>query len=306
MPVLFITNPLSARIMERGSQLEKISTQTGIPHYTLENFADLPQIVDHAVKTNVQHIFIEGGDGTMHGVLTAFLNSRKHFKAFPNFTLIPGGMTNQIAKNVGVKNPSQRKIKTLLKNVSGRAHQCPMLKITSADTPPLYGFLLSTGAVPQVTDYTKTRIHTQGIGGSAAVLGGIVKAVMGKRSDVMWATPLSLKSASQLSTKSGLHLGTLVTTLPGLILRLDPFWGTEDGPLRILYAGGETRHLPRNILGLWCGFKSKDRSADDLYSWNADRLEYDYDGPIVLDGERLDFRAQPFSVDATEPLTFIT
>lgn len=301
MQPLFIVNSLSERVAKKGSCLKDYGKGNGIDVYDLGDFSGLADQIAQAASGNVKQIFIEGGDGTIHGVLSECLRQKNNFKTMPDFALIAGGMTNQIAKNIGLK-PA-----LISQAISGTLTQdaASLLEINSENRPAEYGFLFSTGAVPMVTDYTKSKLHRKGIGGSMAVAGGILKGISGGGSDVMHLTPIKLRSADGVVDKQEQHLGTLLTTLPGLILGLDPFWGTQTGPLRLTYLGEHYSGLYRNVASLWAGRKDKDRSAHDLHSWNVRQLDYTYDGPCVLDGEPLYFTSGKFTVKSSPSLNFI-
>jgi len=136
-----------------------------------------------------------------------------------------------------------------------------------------------------------------------AVIGGILKGVSG---DGELTKPTDIKlniNAETPQELTGPHLGTIVTTLPGLILKLDPFWGDGKRPLRVTYVAGDYQKLVRNVASLWLGNKTKDRRQDGLHSWTADDMAYDYDGPCVLDGELLDL-TKGFKVEPTQPIRF--
>ena len=64
------------------------------------------------------------------------------------------------------------------------------LNVIDSDGPKYAGFLFSTGAMPQITRYTTGELHRKGIGGSAAVLGGIIKGVRGDDETLMQITPI--------------------------------------------------------------------------------------------------------------------
>jgi len=66
-----------------------------------------------------------------------------------------------------------------------------------------------------ITAFTKSKLHKRGIGGSLAVAGGIIRGISGQKSDVLNNTDISLQSGPHDLNET--HLGTLVTTLPGLI-----------------------------------------------------------------------------------------
>ncbi len=309
MTVLFIVNPLSQKVAQKGSVLTEIAKDpkqyfdiAEVSLSLLHTKKGFKPAIDMGVKLTAQHIIIEGGDGSVQGVLTEYLRQRHKFPTPPKFSIVAGGMTNQIAKNIGIKH---RRIATVIKAINTPIQESrnqSLLDVKQGDTHH-YGFLFSSGAVPMITDYTKSKIHRRGIGGSLAVAGGILRGIRGQDGDVLQTTPISLQSERYQFREN--HLGTLVTTLSGLILKLDPFWGSEDAPLRVLYAGENTQNLPKNVLGLWQGRKHKDRAPDGLYSWNTHHLNYHYSGPVILDGETLSFSDANFEITATDPIKFV-
>lgn len=302
---VFIVNSLSETVAKRGSVLSAIAPDMRATLFEGQVFDQLDDIIAATKRGLSDWVFIEGGDGTAHGVLTAFLRAYEG-KPLPRFTLIAGGMTNQVAQVIGVKHRDPDKIKALI-TCGGTGKHYPLLSVVTADDEPDYaGFLFSTGAVPMITNYTQSKLHSRGIGGSLAVLGGIWRGVSGRRSDVMHPTDIALSFDGDLI--SGSHLGTLATTLPSVFKGLDPFWDSAsqaDGRVRMVYADGTCRRLLGNILSLWRGHKTKDRSRDGLRSFAAARIDFTYDGPVVLDGERLSLLKSEFTLTTTRKVTFI-
>lgn len=299
MSRLFIVNPQSARVARKGSTLEIVASETGIPLVRLDSFDLLPNAVTQAAANGVIHVVVEGGDGTVQGVISEFLTQAESFPSFPSFSIVPGGMTNQVAKNIGLKSASSRVVKAALET-SETTIVTPLLEVVDSDGPTYAGFLFSTGAIPQITRYTTGELHRKGIGGSLAVLGGILKGMRGDDKALMKVTPVQIAGVYD-----GPHLGTVVTTLPSLILGIDPFWGDGNGPLRTTWVTGSYRRLARNICGIWIGRKQKDRSADGYYSGRFPALSYQYHGDVVLDGEFLSFPSGKFTVRPTRDVTFL-
>ncbi len=303
MSRLFIVNPHSARVSKKESVLSSLSEQADTPLIQLDPFDKLPDAVVQAAVDGVDHVFIEGGDGTVQGVLSEFLKQAERFETFPSFTIVSGGMTNQVAKNIGLKRSKRRHVKAAL-NTPLKETQTPLLEVVTSDGQSYAGFVFSTGAIPQVTRYTTSELHRKGIGGSLAVLGGILKGMRGDDEALMKVTPLNIHNVFE-----GQHLGTVVTTLPSLILGLDPFWhgttNTTQGPLRTTWVDGKYKHLARNILGIWMGRKHKDRSENGFHSGQYETLDYDYGGDIVLDGEFLSIPSGKFTVRSTRLVTFL-
>lgn len=297
----FVMNTASAKVAKKGALLPTLAETYKAILRDVGDFSDVDRLVKDALAAKAEHIVIEGGDGTVQGILTEFLRQEKA-RNLPLFTLVPGGNTNQVARNIGLSTATPQ---ALAKALSSRREikSAPLLRIKDKAQRKYYGFLFSSGALPQVTDYTKYKLHDRGIGGSLAVIGGILKGATGT-SSITNPTKVKLNiDADGLQKLRGPHLGTIVTTLPGLMLGLDPFWGEGERPLRVTYVAGEYQKLVRHVASLWLGNKSKDRSQDGMYSWTADRLSYRYKGPCVLDGEVLDL-TKGFKIRPTQPIRF--
>lgn len=296
----FVFNAASAKVAKKGALLPKIAKDHDAILRDVGDFSGVDKLVQDALTAKAEHIVIEGGDGTVQGVLTEFLRHEKA-RNLPIFTLVPGGNTNQVARNIGLSAATPQAVAKALSR--GSITKAPLLRIKDKAGRKYYGFLFSSGALPQMTDYTKDNIHERGVGGSLAVIGGILKGVSGD-GELMQPTKVKLNINTGSTQKlRGPHLGTIVTTLPGLMLKLDPFWGEGNRPLRVTYVAGNYQKLVRNVAGLWLGKKNKDRSADGMHSWTADGLKYRYKGPCVMDGELLDL-TKSFKISATRPIRF--
>jgi len=299
----FVFNAASAKVAKKGALLPTLAETHGAVLRDVGDFSDVDSLVQDALAAKAEHIVIEGGDGTVQGILTEFLRHEKA-RNLPVFTIVPGGNTNQVARNIGLSAATPQAVTHALSDDKS-FHHAPLIRIKDKAQRKYYGFLFSSGALPQVTDYTKEKIHDRGIGGSLAVIGGILKGATGT-SEITSPTKIKLNITADGTHKlRGPHLGTIVTTLPGLILGLDPFWGEGERPLRVTYVAGEYQKLVRHVASLWLGKKNKDRSQDGLYSWTADGLKYRYKGPCVMDGEVLDL-TKSFKVSATKPIRFAT
>ena len=297
----FVFNAASAKVAKKGALLPKIAQQHNAVLRDVGDFSDVDKLVQDALSAKAEHIVIEGGDGTVQGILTEFLRHEKA-RNLPIFTLVPGGNTNQVARNVGLSAANPQAVAKAL-SADNTISRAPLLRITDKDQRKYYGFLFSSGALPQVTDYTRDKLHDRGLGGSLAVIGGILKGTAGT-GGITEPTTIELDiDADSIEKIRGPHLGTIVTTLPGLMLKLDPFWGEGDRPLRVTYVAGEYQKLAQHVASLWLGKKNKDRSQDGLYSWTADGLKYRYKGPCVLDGELLEL-TKGFKIRATRPIRF--
>jgi len=255
-----------------------------------------------------RHILIEGGDGTVRTVMSALLNSYSDDEPLPAISILPSGTTNQIARNIGLKGLSDI---TSIQNGNLRSHKISLVKIDrinhdTTPTSPLFGFLFSTGALPHISRFAQDKLNGNGVGGGTAVVGAVLKAVTGDKSRLM--PPVKHKMKAKLSGETlfkhkGAALGTIMTTLPSLMLGLDPFWGEQNAPLRMTWAEADSRNLGRNVAGLWMGRK-QDRVQDGYHSHNIDRLNLKTKAPATLDGDFLDFSGEKLHITASRPVTF--
>ena len=310
--VIFFTNLHSHGVRRKGSRLKAFHETHAKPDYIAldaRTVAQTQRQLKALALTSQDHLFLEGGDGTIQQTLSSLMNNLPSTDDCPKISLIAGGLTNQIAANIGLKATHDEQILAAINTPNKGLRPTPILRLDGLSEQPLFGCLFSTGAMPFVTEYYAEKIRTNPAGGKAAIAATIVKAVAGNqtaRDALMPATELSLRieSGASVKTKTGAHLGTVVTTLPSLILGLDPFWGKGDGDLRVFYADARARRLVRNLTGLWLGRKSTDRSPDGLESFQADQLQYHYNGPVVLDGESISL-TDKLTLSATPPLPFI-
>lgn len=309
MRPFFIANPNSATVKKRGSVLEAIALERDVPFLKTKDTTELDEIIHAAAKQEFNWFSIEGGDGTAQATLSAYMRNRDAFRQPPSFTLLPGGMTNQIARQIGLKRPLKTRMRELLAQAQPVSKLMPMVQVNIPDQTDQFGFLFSTGALPMATRYYFNTLHKDGKVGPGAVTTMIRKGFAGRnREELYHNTPMSLritgpKEETHISEE---HLTSLVTTLPGLMLGLDPFWADGEAPLRLTYVHGNAKKVLRNLLAVWAGLKQKDRTKDGFESWRADVLKYEYEGPVLLDGDPIHAPDHTLYIRATEPVEFWT
>ncbi len=308
MSVLAISNAKARAVSKQGSRIDLAALPEGSHHHISKDKADLPILLSEASHQQITHLVIEGGDGTVRSVMTALLNSYKNDQPLPAISILPSGTTNQIARNLGLKSLSDLKL-------IGQGHikttTTPLVRILIKDEVagsdnPLFGFLFSTGALPHVSRFAQEKLNGNGVGGGTAVVGAVLKAVTGNKDELM--PPSKHKMCARLNDAiifkhKGIALGSIMTTLPTLMMGLDPFWGTETGPLRLTWAEAESQKLGRTVAGLWVGRK-QNRSGDGFHSHNIDHLKIRTKAPATLDGDFLDIQNKRLRISASRPVTF--
>ena len=310
-----ISNPRSHSVSKRGSVLAAAAArEPDAMFHSLDVFESLPRCLDQFAEGGVNAILVEGGDGTAMAVVTEILSDRCRLPADTPIALLPGGMTNLAAKVMGVRDAGKGGIRALLDdlragNIETHKENIPLLSISLAKgADPIYGFFLSTGALPNGIRYCRRALHSKGASGSIAVGLTLARLIFGPRSsegnEVMRASDMALET--DVFHAAGSHLFTLATTLPRFNLGIDPFWGTEDKPLRFTHATWPANGLIRAMLGILTKAGAKTMSRRGMESFNIDEALLGYTGDLVLDGE---FLSPPPSgklkVTVTQPVVFI-
>lgn len=310
-----ISNPRSHSVSKRGSVLAAATArEPDAMFHSLDVFENLPRCLEQFAEGGVNALLVEGGDGTAMAVVTELLSERCRLPADTPIALLPGGMTNLAAKVMGVRDAGKGGIRALLGdlragNVEAHKEHIPLLAISLAkEADPIYGFFLSTGALPNGIRYCRRALHSKGASGSIAVGLTLARLIFGPRgtdgNEVM--RPSDMAFESDAFHAAGSHLFTLATTLPRFNLGIDPFWGTEDRPLRITHATWPANGLIRAMLGILTKAGAKTMSKRGMESFNIDEALLGYTGDLVLDGE---FLSPPPSgklkVTTTQPVVFI-
>ncbi len=310
-----VSNPLSHAVSRQGSMLERAASgEPDALFHCLDVFDELPDVLRRFAGEGIEAIFIEGGDGTAMAVLTEILSGRSGLPLDMPIGLLPGGMTNLAAKVLGVRRAGQGGMRDLLEDLregrlAGRAEPMPLLEVSLSKTgQPIYGFFLSTGAIPNGIRYCRRALHTRGAQGSFAVGLTLARLIFGPRNrdgnEVIRPSDLALESP--VLHASGAHLFTLATTLPRLSLGLDPFWGEGRAAVRFTHAAWPAQGLIRALFGILAGGPKGFMRKRGMESFNADEVLIKHSGDLVLDGE---FLTVPPSgkvrVSATRPMVFV-
>ena len=279
MRSLFLVNERAHKVAKRGSALRAVADETGTPLVLLDEAFE-PRASD-------DRVYIEGGDGTVSWVVDRYLQTGR---ALPQFAIVPGGTTNQVAGILGLRRKTGKGLAASLAEACTPV-ACPLIQL-SHEGGRESGFVFSTGAIPQVTERLESYRGLADLSGVALVGRAVIDATR-PGSQLLEATPARIEAdlPGEHVVFDGDHTGVIATTLPSLYLGLDPFWGEQPGRLRVTYADGEARAILPTILGQWVGRKNlRTLRERGFQSFNTERMQVVTDGPVVLDGETLEAR----------------
>lgn len=317
-PIGFVVNPNSHAVKRRGSVLEAAAAGIVGSHLArVENFATLGEHITGLANQGVRSIFVEGGDGTLHAVLTACYANQQRFSGMPEIAILPGGSTNLAYKVCGLRVKTAEQLTRFIERFRHdgasvrRAHQSALRVETGELAGAAIGMLLSTGSLARVMLYTQRELHGDGERGSRAVAAAAAKFVWAPEQHID-EDGLPLLRASTLVASSrgfriqGQHTLSLMTTLPTLSLRLKPFWGKGEGPIAFTHAQWPIRGLRTAFLKVLAGWTGAQMERHGLTSHRTDQINLTFAGPLMLDGEILEVPADGrIKVSVTPPIRFL-
>ena len=249
-------------------------------------------------------VAIEGGDGTVMAATTALMaEAARTGEAPPPVILIAGGRTDLVARHLGC--PRDPDVVARLVERGGRTRTLRPLRIED-EASVRYGWFVSTGAIPRAARYAHEVVYGRGdrAAGAASVAATVAGVLLSRRrfAEITAPTPFRVDLAGTALGPG--HRLMLATTLPHLMVGLDPFWGQGDGPVRVTLARADSTKLRRTFARVWAGRVPRDAEARGYVSRNLARFAYETDGPTLLDGEPLTLTGR-VTVTAGGPMRFL-
>jgi hypothetical protein len=296
-----ISNPRSQRNRQRMPAMRAAAARhPELLHVELESVQATAETLRDFARREVSLIIVSGGDGTVQKVLTELLNG-SGFAAPPPLALLPSGMTNLIAADVGLRGDPVRSLDRLCRAApdgaaSRETLRRPVLSLQRApDEPPVHGMLLGAAAFYQGIMAARTEVHPLGARHNAAAALALALAlfrlVTGRRGANMLHGERMTVELDGTPAQPRDELLFLATTLQRLILGVMPFWGEGTGALRYTRIGFPPQRLWRALLPVLRGRPRPWMAACGYRSGKVRECRLTLDSPIVFDGEI--FRPDP-------------
>ena len=297
-----ISNPNSQR--NRQGSLHAINAvlddHPDVLHRELRDFSELADIVVGFGRAAVEVIVVNGGDGTVQAVLTE-LARRNDRDESPKLAILPGGMTNVIARDVGLDGPPPRALARLIEHLaSDKGSEAPMVDqvtrpliglATSAERPPVYGMFFGAAGFYRAVMLAQEKVRPKGVAGSLASAASLAlvlfRLLLGRpdADDRLYQGEVMTIDLDGDRGDAQPYLLLIATTLDRLMLGLMPFWGTPGNAVRYTSVTFPPRRLARALLPVLRG-KPRPWMLDQGYrSGTVEDLVIDTGSPVVLDGE---------------------
>lgn len=289
-----ISNPLSGGNRKGLQPVERILSGR---RQVLHRKAVDPEQVTAAVRDfacrGVDLLVVNGGDGTIHAVLTALFTAKWPHR-LPALALLRAGTASMIARDVGLRGSRLRALSRLLEWASsGRGApsivERPVLRLEGAvGAQPIYGMFFGAGGIYQGIEFCLNRIHRAGVRGELAAgltLGRFLLAALGDNKRIIPPAAVQM-SVDGMAMQPINALVILATTLERLFLGMRPYWGSESGPLHFTAVRSDAEHLLLAIASLIRGRRSRLGSPGHGYiSHNVHDIRLLIQSGFTLDGQ---------------------
>jgi hypothetical protein len=300
-----ITNPHSARNRRHAARVSRLLDDAVI-HRVCDSVADIPGVLEEFTAANVDVIGINGGDGTIHQVITALGRSRTSAE-LPMLALLPGGTTNMSARDLnGGPLSLERALEAFVESV--RHARAPTLReiirVSDDSGQERLGFCFGIGAVIRGIEYCHERIFALGIREEWASGVAMARAAWGSRRN-----PSSRKASRSRRDRREDHAGNasifLVSALRSLFLGIRPFWGDGPDPLAMTWVAEDAHRFLRRFPALLRGDGGQLPESDGYLSRRVRRVEVSGDEHYQIDGEIYHAPGGRLALDAYGPVRIL-
>jgi len=304
MRVGAIDNPHSQRNKQRASGLEAAGREVeGFCYARLDDMADLPAILADLAHKDLELLVISGGDGTVQAVLTELIEARP-FERLPVLAILPRGMTNMTASDIGIGgDKGLRRLFELCRSgeLSGHFHRRHLLRLENIrDYGPQVGMFFGGAGIYRAIETCRQSIHSLKF--ESELANGLTLAALllrwlftrGRNDQVLKGDRADIKLDDEVFGERD-YLLFLATTLDRLVLRSRPFWNIGGRPIRYTSIAYPPRRLLRSARRVLYGGDDRRLPSDCYLSRGAERVELTLSSPFTLDG-------QLFEPDPAHPL----
>jgi len=289
-----LSNPLSGGNRKGLLPIrEVLSSYPGALHREVHSLADVLSAVADFARREVNLIVINGGDGTVHGALTALFGNGT-FETHPFIAVLRAGTTSMIGGDVGLVGSPRRALRRLLHWVTKREGRPEILlrHVMSVKPPnhekPLCGTFLGVGAIYEGIRFFHRRVNTPGIRGElgpAVTLLVFLLSLLRRQSKLFSAVHAETSLDGQPPEEKA-WLMLFVTSLERLFLGMRPFWGNGGGNLHFTAIREHPLRFWRSLPFLVRGRKGPHVRPDNgFFSQEISQARLSMAGGFTLDGE---------------------
>lgn len=290
-----ISNPRSRQNLRGMASIRAaLAARPGVLHHELDTRSDNVTAVRNLAEADVDIVVISGGDGTVQGILSEIVNSGR-FPVLPKIAVLPSGMTNLIAADVGLPGVPADSLARLIDASAGgqelRLTRRAMISMRyAADQPPAHGFFIGTAAFYRGTMLGRNQVHRLGVQRSLAaglsLFWFLLRALIGRyeRNSLYRGESMMVRLDDRVLPEPEQFV-MIGTTLDRLILGLMPFWGDGPGSLRYMSIAFPPKRFGRALIPILRGRPRPWMNDHGYRSGRVQEISLMTDCPMVMDGE---------------------
>lgn len=289
-----ISNPNSQRNKRGLDDLRAATTRDAdLLDRQVEDEGSLAGILDEFARREVGLLVLNGGDGTVQRALTDLLE-RQPFETLPTVAILPRGMANMTAGDVGLRGRSAKALHRLLERARTGDFGPSLvprriLRVENIrDRSPQRCLFFGAAAIYDAIELCCRQVYARGLKGNLGMsltLGGLlVSSLLGRSNGALRAHEIAVAIDRQPPVLAQ-HLLVLATTLDRLILGARPFWSQGQGAIRFTSIAHPPRQLVRSAPKVLYGWRRETLPEEGYVSCSADRIALDLDSAFTLDGE---------------------
>jgi hypothetical protein len=290
-----VSNARSERNKRGVADIERQLAALGdLRHVMFDGSRPMGDLLRELAGDGVELLGINGGDGTVQGALTALLEERP-FAQTPPVAILPRGMANMTAADVGLRGRNAQALRRLVVAAdAGRIDthlvERQVLRVDGIrGWPAQRGMFLGAAAAYEAIQICKAQIHTLGLKGEvshAATLAWLLlnAAIRGLEAVGMHGHDIRI-AIDNRPPAAGRCLLLVATTLDRMVLGSRPFWNTRGRPLRLTTIAYPAPGLARHAWRALYGTDQRELPENVFFSTGADRVGLELDGPFTIDGQ---------------------
>ena len=271
------------------------ASQSRIAHIEIDGIDGIGEVLRDFARRDIRVVALNGGDGTVQALLSALINDAP-FERPPRLAILPGGMTNLIAHDIGLKGGRERSLERLVQAVKDGHGGTEMvrhvlsMRLDPAEAP-IHGLFFGTAAFYRAVMFSRRTIQPAGLDRSAAFASSlaliVLRALFGRAGadDLFRGERFSIALDGTDHGPAKDHLIFLATTLSRLPFGLMPFWGEGPGRCRYTHIESPPPRLRAALLPVLRGRPRPWMAANGYRSGRAEEIALRVTSPIVLDGQ---------------------
>lgn len=304
-----LTNPRSGGNKKGGRAVARLLVNwPDVMHREAFEPDSIAKALSDFSSEGVELLVINGGDGTVQATLT-ILGNKKIFARPPLLSLLRAGTTSMLPRDVGVAGSPVVALQRVLewsKSTTSSLVVCSrsVLRV-QRDSDVLYGMFFGAGAICEGIRIFHSKDNPMGWRGQLMPTLTMLRLLLA----IFFNRVPPFVNNTRIDNggnQSRADLLVLTSTLDRLFLGMQPYWGTENGPLRYTAIKVRPKHLLKVVISLFgAGRCHHATPANGYFSHNVEEVQLDMQGDFTLDGELFSKGELPITISSAGPALFV-